>query len=120
MDEMAVSAGCIRYSYDEDADGVKGADESFGFRLNANAIEWANNNTAADCTSATSWEDITDTTIANITAFDLSPAPLVAILSGATEIYQITVTITGQTTISGNDIATRTISEVIRVRNDGG
>jgi len=118
MDDLAVSVGCIRYSYDEDADGVRGADERFGFQLNANAIEWANNNTAADCSSATTWEDITDTDIANITAFTLTPSPLVAIPAGGVDIYQITVTITGQTTLSSNDIASRTITEVIRVRND--
>lgn len=118
MDDLAVSAGCIRYSYDEDADGVRDTNERFGFQLNANAIEWANNNTAADCSAATTWEDITDTAIANITAFTLTPTPLVAIPAGGVEIYQMTVTITGQTTLSNNDIASRTITEVIRVRND--
>jgi type IV pilus assembly protein PilW len=118
MAETNVVAGCIRYSYDEDADGIKDGNESFGFRLNANAIEWANNNTAADCSSATTWEDITDTTIASITGFDISPTPLTAIPAGGVDIYQVTLTITAQTTISGNDTATRSITEVIRVRND--
>lgn len=116
MDELDLSAGCIRYSYDEDADGVKDADESFGFQLVDSAIEWSNN-TGADCSGGT-WEDITDTTIASITAFNLSPVPLTAIQAGAVEIYQITVTITGETTISSGDAASRSITEVIRVRND--
>jgi type IV pilus assembly protein PilW len=117
MDDLAVSADCIRYAYDEDADGVRDADERFGFQLNANAIEWANNNTAADCSTGT-WEDITDTAIANITAFTVTPNPLTPVLAGSVEIYQLTVTISGQTTLSNNDVASRTITEVIRVRND--
>lgn len=117
MDDLSLSANCIRYSYDEDQDGTQDANENFGFQLNSNAIEWSNN-TGATCSGGT-WEDITDTNIAAITNFSLSPIPLVAIQAGKTvDVYQVTISITGQTSLSGNDIASRTITEVIRIRND--
>lgn len=119
MDDLAVSAGCIRYAYDENENGVRDGNERYGFRLNSNAIEWNRNITSADCsTASTTWEDITETNIANITAFTITPNPLVAITAGTVSVYQITVTLTGETNLSDGSTASRTISEVIRVRND--
>ncbi len=119
VDELTLSgANCLRYGYDEDGDGSLDADERFGFQLNANAIEWANSNTDITGCSSPDWEDITDTNIAFITVFNLTPIPPVPIPAGTVDIYQMTVTITGTTELSGGTTATRTVSEVIRIRND--
>lgn len=118
MDDLAVSAGCIRYAYDENENGALDGDERFGFQLNANAIRWTNDVTTVDCSGGNAWQDITDTNIANITAFSITPNPLVAITAGTVSVYQITVTLTGEAELSDGSTASRTISEVIRVRND--
>lgn len=120
IDELAIVGGnCLRYAYDEDEDGTLdtgGDPEHFGFRLNANALEWSRDNSSGACGG--SWDDITDINIASITAFTITPSPIVAIPAGSVGIYTITVTLTGTTQLSGGTVASRTISEEIRIRND--
>jgi len=126
---LRTQAGCLRYSYDEDHLGTRnttGDVEGFGFRLDAvdNTIEWARNLAPTDnCPNTANWAAITDPDIATITAFDItnyddSALPIVPFTAGNVEIYQLKVSITGQTNLSNNDVASRTITEVIRVRND--
>lgn len=77
----AVECDCIAYSYDEDEDGAfppLGAaggtlgDESFAFRLNANAIE--RDTVDGKCAGGAGWQDISDGEVF-ITAlsFELDP-----------------------------------------------
>ena len=119
LDELAVIGGsCLRYSYDEDGDGILNTtgseQEHFAFRFNTDAIEWSRDNSAGACNS-TNWQGITEPDIANITAFTVTSSP---ILAGTVTINQLTVTITATTGLSGNTTASRTISEVIRLRNE--
>ncbi len=54
---ITIAAGCIAYSYDENKDGILdglGA-ESFGFRLNAGAVQSGTN---VDCAGAGNWGGI--------------------------------------------------------------
>jgi len=61
---------CILYSYDRNADGVKGDSgagfELYGFRLNNGAIETRRSGTTHNCTSG-QWWDLTDASV-NVTA----------------------------------------------------
>ncbi len=121
IDEFAVIGGsCVRYSYDENSDGVlntTGTDkEHFGFRLNANVIEWSRDNSAGACDS-TSWQGITEDDIADITDFTITSSDIPTI-DGTVNIKQLTISITGETSLSGGTTASRTISEVIRLRNE--
>jgi len=106
-------SSCLRYSYDEDGDGTQGADEQFGFHLNNSAIEWTNRVTSDTC-AGTGWQDITDTAIATMTAFIITDAPIGV---GTININHLNVTLTGQVDLTPND-AVRTITEIVRVRNE--
>jgi len=114
-DEFNFAAGsnCLRYSYDENGDGTLDADERFGFQLNTNILRWSNNVTTTDCSDGT-WQNITDTGIATITAFTITEAPIGA---GTININHLNVSLTGQINLTPN-IATRTITEIVRVRNE--
>jgi len=109
------TAGCIIYAYDQNGDGsayAAGTDR-LGFKLDNGIIKWGKSVTS--CTlPAANWQPLTDTGIANITVFTIT-APL--IVAGTLNIRQITVTITGETTLKPGT-ATRTITETIRVRNE--
>ena len=112
--ELNSSLNCLRYSYDENNDGIQNANERFGFQFKENEIRWSRNNTNTDC-SAASWESITEKSIANITTVNFTPSDVIA---GSVIINQILVTIEATTNLSGSVTATRSISELIRLRND--
>ena len=116
--EFNFNAGqsCLRYSYDENGDGVQDATESFGFQLLNNAIRWTNSVTSDAC-AGSGWQSITDTDIATITAFTVDLPASGAIAAGTININQVEVTLTGQVDLRPND-ATRTITETVRVRNE--
>ncbi|MCX4187240.1 PilW family protein [Methylophaga sp. OBS4] len=114
MDDLAVSAGCIRYSYDEDSDGIRDGNERFGFQLNSNAIRWANNITTADCSSGT-WQPLTSDEI-NITAFDIQLTNTAS--GGGVLVNQLDISVTGERDLNPGT-ATRTFTETVRIRNDG-
>lgn len=120
-DDYALSANCLRYSYDEDNDGTRDGNERFGFKAvdsdadgSTDTIQWANNNTAADCSAGT-WQGITEPTIANITSVVIASGNIVI---DSVTVRQLTITITATKEISGGVTTSRTISEVIRLRND--
>jgi prepilin peptidase dependent protein B len=110
---FATGSSCLRYSYDEDGDGIQDADERFGFQLNTDVLRWSNNITTADCSDGT-WQDVTDTDIATITAFTITETPVGA---GTININHLDVTLTGQVNLTPNN-ASRTITEIVRVRNE--
>lgn len=107
------TANCVIYSYDQNADGsaYAAATDRLGFRLSGGVVSWGQNVTS--CAAGT-WQPLTDTGIANITAFTLTPNPIVA---GSLNINQIELSITGETTLNPNTVE-RTITETIRVRNE--
>lgn len=116
MDDLNWDAGssCLRYSYDEDGDGTQGADERFGFHFTGGEVRWTNQVTSDVC-AGNGWESLTDSDIAVITTFT---APVSAIAAGTIDVNQAVVTLTGQIVLNPNT-ATRTITETIRVRNEG-
>ncbi len=110
------ASNCLRYSYDENSNDVQEADEQFGFQRVGNLLRWTNQVTSDTCAGA-AWQSITDSDIAEMTDFSITedaiPAPNPDI-----NILQLTVSITGETTLSGGTLASRTLTEVIRLRND--
>lgn len=137
MSDFNYGAGCIRYSYDDDEDGVRDGNERFGFKLNANKVQWTRSGGnvgatkgSADCTSGT-WNSLTTIDVASISTldFDLSGALNTEGVSGLTaltttegvSVYDVTITLTGWADLPHSNAANdprRTISETIRVRND--
>ena len=131
INEFNISANCIRYSYDDPSNGtlngVRDASERFGFRAvdtaddadsNIDTIQWGRTNTdpMTNCNNGV-WNPITEYDLAEITSFTVTDSS-VSTPSATVTIPQLTISITGQTTLSGGTIASRTISEVIRLRND--
>lgn len=116
MDELdTATANCILYAYDVDGNGILGANERFGFKFNANAINWAQNRTAKTCTSGT-WTALTDANTTAITAFTITSFPIPT-TSTTIDIHHIDISITGQISLNPGT-ASRTINETIRVRNE--
>jgi Tfp pilus assembly protein PilW len=130
MADLNFTSTCARYSYDEDGDGVRDLNERFGFRLNANKVQWANNATGTGCTGGT-WNSLTTLDIASITTldFDISGSANVGGVSGVTalttslgiSVYDVAITLTGVTDLPHSTAANdprRTVIENIRIRND--
>lgn len=138
MDEFNVSASCIRYAYDEDADATPDNTERFGFRLDTDTVQWTSSGgtnqppAATDCTNGT-WGSLTDPNIAFITTLDFNITDS-SNSNGATDvnalttntgvsIYEVTITLTGTVDLppagnaDGND-PRRTITETVRIRNE--
>jgi len=135
MDELNFTTTCARYAYDEDDSATTGdtapdADERFGFRLNDDTIEWSKNATGAGCTGG-DWTEVTDPNLANITtlAFDITGSVNTLGTTGSdtfstttgVSIYEVSVTLTGTIDLPHSSDANdprRTITEIIRVRNE--
>jgi len=145
MNDFNFSSTCVRYSYDEikrdpsgsEIDGVRDADERFGFKLKDNAIEWTRNGGdiggtlgSPSCNAGT-WTPITDPNLAKITtlAFNVDNSVntegttgSAAVDSGiGVSIYEVTITLTGTTDLASSSDAndpSRTIAETIRIRNE--
>lgn len=112
------ASSCLRYSYDEDNDGIQQADERFGFKLLVDEIHWGTNQVddLTDCTQG-NWQAISDNNIATINTFTAPKTEVVA--SATVNVNQVIVTLTGQIALQPGT-ASRTITEMIRVRNDDG
>lgn len=110
-----VVSSCLRYSYDENDDGVQQPVERFAFKLLDDEIQWGTNQVddLTDCTNG-NWQGITDANITSITTFT---APESAIPAGTINISQLDVTLIGELIFSSGTVS-RTISETIRVRNE--
>jgi type II secretory pathway component PulJ len=104
------TANCISYAYTASGAAVTVR----GFRLNAGALEWSDQNTS--CAGAGNWQDITsgDTTV---TAFTVGAANSASAGSGTLAIRRFDITLTGQRQLNPGT-ATRTVQETIRVRNE--
>ncbi|MGB0237719.1 MAG: PilW family protein [Cycloclasticus sp.] len=138
VDDFNVSASCIRYSYDEDEDGIRDSDERFGFTLDNNRVRWTNRGgtvgakgSAVCSTSTSAWYSITTADIALITTLDfsldnsvntLNVSSLTALTTNSgVSVYDVTITLTGIKDLPHNSAANdprRTIEETVRVRND--
>ncbi|CAA9892960.1 conserved hypothetical protein [Candidatus Methylobacter favarea] len=106
------NATCVTYTYDADNDGVDdGNSERFGFRLNGGAIE--SRESGENCAGATNWDNITDENLVQINAFIVKDSPTTS--AGITT-HQITITLRGQ--LVRDNSVTRTISEIVEIRND--
>lgn len=130
MDELNFTTTCARYAYDEDDSATHDTDERFGFRLTDDTIEWSKNATGVGCTGGV-WTEVTDPNLANITALEFDVTGSVNTLgttgsdtfttTTGVSIYEVSVTLTGTTDLphssSAND-PRRTITEIIRVRNE--
>jgi prepilin-type N-terminal cleavage/methylation domain-containing protein len=116
MQTLFVSAGedCVVYAYEDASAAV--ATLSRGFRLNASAIEWSDQNTTGCATASGNWRDLTSNNI-QITAFNVDPANTAS--AATVTIQRLDVTVTGERQLNPG-VASRTLRESIRIRNDDG
>ena len=131
MEDLNFTSTCARYSYDDNSDNTQDANERFAFRLTGNIVEWSRNVTSADCSSAGTWDDLTDPNLASITTldFDLTGSANTNGETGLTalttttgvSVYEVTITLTGTTDLPHSSDANdprRTVTETIRMRNE--
>lgn len=107
----------ILFSYDADDDANV---DTFGYRIDASTatIDACRDMTASSATCSTStgtWESLTDENLIEITclSFDLDT---VSVASGAISGRQVTISLTGQ--LESDTDFTKTIGEVVKIRND--
>jgi len=123
MDDFSISSTCARYSYDEtnrdpagsETDGVRDADERFGFELNGSTIMWARDFTSTDCSSSTTPTSITDPNLASIVTLDFTTS---IVNIGGTNVHMVEIELVGETTLPHSvGPVKRTIIETVRIRN---
>lgn len=127
----SVSSNCIVFTYDLNNDGVlqtANPDERFGYRLDNRAIYMRSNGaTCAD--PIVNWgERITDPAALIITDLNFTINSMIMDIPGTrvtlagndarTIMRNVNIRVTGQANIGGNQTATRTIQQDVRVRND--
>ena len=125
---------CILFSYDLDNDGLLTTaptedDERFGFRLNRASNTVQIRQAGQDCAGG-GWVNLTltdgDGSPITITDLDFTitntvvpiPGTSLGVADASVTVREIIVTLTGRARIDGNQMATRTITETVRVRND--
>lgn len=125
-DLTIVNNNCILFAYDNNSNGVLPSistsydDERYGFRLQNGAIQSRPPGAPFACNaSASSWEDMTDSsivTISNLT-FTLNQQTLTAGSSSrGIMIRSLDITITGA--LKSDSSVSRTLTQHVRIRND--
>jgi prepilin peptidase dependent protein B len=104
---LTLSGAALHFSYDEDAD--PSTIESFGFRLDADAVEACK----ASGSLCTNWEDITDADLVEVQSLTFNRD---AKTDDNVTVEQLTVTIQGR--LKADPTVSRTVSEVVKLRND--
>lgn len=118
----------VQFQYDENDDKTLSADtESFGFKLDAGALQYTRNAQAG----TPDWQPITDPNVTTFTALTFCfwpstsaqcltqvPADARFTLSGSSQVSVQAVRITMSAQIKNDAATTRRLTETIRVRND--
>jgi type II secretory pathway pseudopilin PulG len=118
------TANCVSSGYDFDdddvGDGVITAPEVIGYRLNGTAIE---RGSSADCSTNTLSAieaiispAISGVTITNFSVTNLGPAAPIPAGNVDVQLLELQLTLSGQ--LSSDTSVTRSITEVVKVRND--
>jgi len=116
---------CILLSYDRNSNGSlplitsTADDERYGYRLSNQAIQARPWGATYSCTApATNWENMTDTTIVNITSltFTLNSKSVAVSGSGNILVRSVDITVTGSLVI--DPTVTKTLTQHIKIRND--
>lgn len=124
--DIAVSGNCILFAYDSNNNGslpsidASSDDERYGFRLNGQTIQARPYGAPYDCaTAAANWENITDSSIIQITAltFTLNTSTIVT-GPGNKGITQRSVDITMTGRLTSNNAITKTLTKHVRIMND--
>lgn len=120
------SNNCILFTYDHDSSGtlpaINAADDDarYGFRLSGQVLQTRPPGAAFSCGAAVSaWENVTDPSIINITALSFVLNTIaVPIGSNPPDMVLRTVTISITGRLVSNSSVTKTLTQVVRVRND--
>jgi len=117
------TANCVSFGYDADNDVGNGyivASEVIGYRLNGTAIE---RGSSADCSTNTFGETeavisptVSGVTITNFSVTNLGPAAAIPAGNVDVQLLELQLTLSGQ--LSSDTSITRSITEVVKVRND--
>lgn len=119
------TANCVSFGYDVDndvGDGDIAASEVIGYRLNGSSIE---RGSSADCstntfppgsTEAVISPTVSGVTITNFSVTNLGPAAVIPAGNVDVQLLELQLTLSGQ--LSSDSSVTRSITEVVKVRND--
>lgn len=117
------TANCVSFGYDIDndiGDGDIAASEVIGYRLNGSTIE---RGSSADCstntftsTEAVVSPTVSGVTITNFSVTNLGPAAAIPAGNVDVQLLELQLTLSGQ--LSSDSSVTRSITEVVKVRND--
>ena len=119
------SAGdCILFGYDKNGDGqlssigTAGDDEHYGFRLNASSVQARFTDSSYTCTASSGWENLTDTSLLNVTALSFTLDTQLSTVDSQTtaELRRVTISITGS--MIGDATITQTVTKTVTVRNN--
>ena len=128
--QASADTRCILFSFDFNRDGTlpvlnaAGGDERFGFRVSNQVVQMRPLALASfSCaTAAANWDDVTDPDVIQITNLAFTLVPEVVDIDGAgaaTEtitVNRVAITLTGR--LTADPTVTRTLTEMVRVRND--
>ena len=107
--EQGMDDTCVIFSYDAN----DGSNELYGYRFDFSNKTVETRKAGAVCNATSNWEAITDEDLVTIT--DLSFLDMPVIESGVT-IRQVGVTLSGE--LARDDTVKRTLTEIIKIRND--
>jgi prepilin peptidase dependent protein B len=128
--DLSVAANCVLFSYDLNSDGTLPAlntapnDERFGFRLSNSTLQMRPNaHTSFSCADANNaWENLTNPNVVNVTGLTFTGTDDVIDADGAgpdtitVTISTVTISITAQ--LASDPTVQRTLTEIIRIRNN--
>lgn len=121
---IKIAANCVSFGYDRDndtGDGQISTSELIGYRLNNNVLQLGTSGTDCSTNTFASTEDLVSpansgVSITGFTVTNLGPATPVAAGNVDVQLLELQLTLTGQ--LTSDSSVSRSITEVVRVRND--
>lgn len=119
------NSSCILFTYDHNKTGTLPAisassdDDRYGFMLNNQVLQTRPFGAAFSCaTGSNGWENITDNKDVLITnlSFTLNSTTVASTGSTSVMVRTVTITITGQ--LQNDSTVTKTLTQLVRIRND--
>jgi len=126
---LAVNGNCVQFAYDRDQNGAinTGTDltEQGAFRLTQPAgqpgrVEFQYGQNVA-CNSPSGWSELTNPNVVDVTALTFNSQSNLIPIPGSqvgVNLQQLQISITGEMTTPGGDTYTRSLNDLIRIRND--
>lgn len=114
---LTTESGCLVFAYDEDGDGVRGAQERYGYRYDRSAQALEGSNNTGQCNSG-SWQNISDERVLRVSRFQVDARHRAVDSGNARPLRTTTIALGLSASPRASSAAALDLQGAMRARND--